>query len=81
MLGPIGGLLFGALGMMKAFGDLSNDGISDPHALSGHIGLVLTGQFVGLAAFLVGLVLVIVCALLLVTGRQDLPPIPASRPE
>lgn len=77
MLGPIVGLLFTQFGMMKAFDDLSGEGIGDPHALSGHIGLVLMSTFIGAAAFLVGLVLLIICAWRLVTApKVPLPPVP-----
>jgi hypothetical protein len=75
-LGPLWGMIGMALGMMGAFKTLSGDGISDPHALSGRIGLQLASGMAGLVACSIGIVLLAACMISLVLDKKQPPPLP-----
>jgi len=61
-IGPVIGLMGTVIGMVRAFGMLANDGISDPRALSGAISEVLVMTFAGLVVGIIGIVLCIIAA-------------------
>ncbi|EDY15809.1 hypothetical protein CfE428DRAFT_6662 [Chthoniobacter flavus Ellin428] len=73
-LGPVFGYLGTLFNMMGAFQDLSGSGISDPRALSAHIGNTLLATVLGVIACPIGLVLLVPCIVLFVRDKKQLPP-------
>jgi len=73
-LGPLWGMLAVSIGMMGAFQTLADSGISDPHALSGHINMQLVGLSTGLIACPVGIILLTGCIVALVLDKRQPPP-------
>jgi biopolymer transport protein ExbB/TolQ len=83
VLGPVWGAIGTALGMMHAFKTLGSDGISDPHALSADIGVVMETTTFGLIACPVGVVLLAICIVFLVQSKKRVtppPPLPIAPP-
>jgi biopolymer transport protein ExbB/TolQ len=60
LLGPVWGLLGTVVGMVRAFGELSQSGAADAGTLASSIDLSLWTTVIGLAIFPVGLILLIV---------------------
>ncbi|MDB6075677.1 MAG: hypothetical protein JWO89_3317 [Verrucomicrobiaceae bacterium] len=59
-LGPLIGMMMTVVGMIRAFHAMSDSGIGDPSALAQPIGEVLITTMLGIAAALVGIVLMLV---------------------
>ncbi len=78
-LAPFFGLFGTVLSMMSTFKDLGGSGISDPNALSAHIGNTLLITWGSLLALPVGLVLLITCIILLATSKPQPQPVPSDR--
>ncbi|HEX4139965.1 MAG TPA: MotA/TolQ/ExbB proton channel family protein [Candidatus Methylacidiphilales bacterium] len=73
---PLVGLTGTVLGMMGAFHALGANGISDPKALSGDIGQVLTSTMAGLVVSLgLGLPLIIIALVLHFAIRKPRDPV------
>lgn len=74
---PIG-LLGTVVGVMRAFGTLasSSSGIGDPQAISESLGATLVSAFLGLALFLVSLVILLLSLVFFFRLRSTPPPLP-----
>ena len=74
---PMLGLAGTAFAMIGAFNALGANGISDPHALAGHIGTVLTSTMVGLiVSATIGVPLILVGLVLHFANRKPTAPAP-----
>lgn len=78
-LAPVFGVVGTMVGMIGAFSDLAGAGVSDPKALSAHIGQSLFWTATGLFLLPVGLVLLTVSVIFYTRGRPLAPPpLPAT---
>lgn len=73
---PMIGLGWTTIGMVKAFHDLGNNGISDPNALAFHIGSVLHGVAIGMFIAPLGLMLLIAGVVMHLTRSREQNPKP-----
>jgi len=73
-LGPLWGMAFTMIFMLKAFSEMGRNGIADPARLSHDIGHTLVSTSLGIFACPVGLVLAIICAVFLVRSPKTTPP-------
>lgn len=75
---PFFGLFGTVLNMFGAFKDLGDSGVSNPNALSAHIGNTLLITWGSLLALPIGLVLLITCIIFLAISKPQAPPVPSE---
>ena len=62
-LGPVIGMAMTVVGMVRAFGELHTDGVTDPSKLSSNIGLAMYTSAIGLIFSIIGAGLVLFATL------------------
>ena len=73
-LGPLWGMAFTSIFMVKSFNELGKNGIGDPTQLSNDIGHTLISTVIGFVACPLGLVLTVISLIFLVMSYRSSPP-------